>query len=128
MTQKNSLIGPINGWQLQAKKSLPSEMLLLKVSQEAIGDCRKRKGELKSDITTVFSATELSDRTSEPNLSHAQNCSHNTECESCNGCESRRKFVPVEVVLWMISGEATLEEYVLRQGDAFVNCEPIGNQ
>lgn len=103
-------------------------MLLLKVSQSTIRSSCEQERELESDIATIFRTTELSDGASEPDLSHAENCTHHTKCEGKNGCESGWQLVLAKVVLWLIAREATLEEEVLSQRDTLVDCEPVSNQ
>jgi hypothetical protein len=95
------------------KAHLPSEVLLLKVSQHSVGGGRESKGQFETNISSVLSSAELADRSSEPHLSHAEDRTHDTEAESSDGCNSRRKLVLVHVNAWVISSHASLVEDVL---------------
>lgn len=103
-------------------------MLLLEVSQRRVRNGREAESKLKSHIATVrCTAAQLSNWPHEPDLCHAENSAHDTEQESSDGGNSGWELVLVEVVLWLVAGEATAVEDVLGEGDAFVDGEPISN-
>lgn len=108
--------------------NLPSEMLLLEISQTSIRDERKCKCEFEPDITTELSTAEFSYWPSKPHLSHTKNSTHDAETEGNNGCNSRRKLASVHVDRGVIAREAALEEDVLWDGDAFIDGEPLSNE
>jgi len=88
-------------------------VLLLEVSQDSVRGRRESESQLKTNISSILSSAELSDRSSEPDLSHAENCTHDAKAESSDGCNSGRKLVLVHVDAWVISSHATLVEDVL---------------
>lgn len=92
---------------------LPSEVLLLKVSQYSVRGSSEAKGQLEANISAVCCTAKLPNRSSEPDLSHAEEGTHDTKAESNHGCDSRGKFVLVHVDAWIIAGHATLVEDVL---------------
>ena len=92
---------------------LSSEVLLLKVSQYSERNSRETECQLESNITTVFRSAKLANWSSEPDLSHTKNSTHDAEAEGGDGCDSRGKFAPVHVDAWVVASHPALVEDVL---------------
>jgi hypothetical protein len=100
-------------------------VLLLKVSQYTERSRRERKCQFEADVTTILRTTKLPNWSSEPNLSHAENSTHDTKAEGYEGCDSWGKLRSVHVDAWVIAGHATLIEDVLGEGDAYFGLVEI---
>lgn len=99
-------------------------MLLLQTSKHRETDRAERERQLEPHVAPVLRVPDpLADGADEPHLRHAHDGAEDAEAEGEHGGEARReqaRVVPDGDVVF-----ALLEDEVLRQGDAFVDGEPV---
>jgi hypothetical protein len=102
------------------------EVLLLDRPETAVRDKGKTERQLKPNITAVRRVSdELANRPNEPNLRHAQDCTHNAEAESKHCGDAGGELGGLFVDLGDVAGVTALEDEVLGERDAFVDGEPV---
>ncbi len=104
---------------------LPLEVALLDRPHDDVRGGGEAKGKLETNITTKVGTAQLADGTGEPDLSHAENGTHDAETESDDGGDARRQGAGVRVGLRAVALESAAEDEVLGQGDALVDGEPV---
>jgi hypothetical protein len=105
--------------------TLPAKMLLLERSENAISNTGECERKFEANITTKHRTNLLSDRSNKPDLSHAHDSTEDTEAECSNGCKARWEFGGLIIDFGCVATEATLEDDVFWEGDAFVDGEPV---
>lgn len=70
----------------------------------------------------------LGNRTDPPGLTHTSDHTSNAKAERNTGSNSMGQLIGLVVVLCMVATEATLEDKMVRYGDAGVNSQPVGDK
>jgi len=101
-------------------------MLIFKLSEPEVRYRRKRKCQLKPDITTKLATDVLANGANEPYLRHTHDRAKYAEAESCHGSDARWEPGGFVVVLNHVPAETLFEDEVLGKSDAFVYSQPVG--
>jgi len=110
----------------KAPVASPPKIPRLDRPQANITDGAKRKGELETDVASIPRQTDpASDGADEPNLSHAQDGTHDAKAEGGHGGDAGRELGGLVVDLDVVAEVAALEDEVFAEGDAFVDGEPV---
>lgn len=87
---------------------------------------RKRKAELKPDITTKRRLTRMQrNRAYKPHLAHSRHHTRNTAAECEDGGEPWWKLARLVVELGNVGGHAAFVDEMVGKGDSFVDGEPV---
>ena len=113
---------------IKLESSLPSELLLLEISQRDITSTGKHERQLETDITSILGSAEFANGASEPDLSHAQDSTSGSDAESEDCGKSRWELALVHVIFWVIAGETALEDDMFREGDTLIDGEPVSDE
>jgi hypothetical protein len=108
---------------------LTTEILELDRPEDEIRHKGEGEAKLESDITTEWCLTSVQgNRSNEPDLRHSADHAGDTEAESSDGGNAWRKSLRVVVEFWVVASHALLEEEVVTESDAFVDCKPIARK
>lgn len=103
--------------------SSPPKNSLFYRAEDRIGNRTEGEREREPDIAAVLQTDALANGANKPDLSHAENGAHDAEAERHDGGDAGRERgrggIDGDVVL------ATREDEMFRQGDTFVDGEPV---